>query len=564
MGVLRVDHPDIFDFISCKSDQTLLNGFNISVGITDKFMRCVSDGLDFDLIGPRNGQVVRTVPARSIMAEIVKNAYHNGEPGVLFLDAMNARNPLPHLYSIETTNPCVTADTIITTSCGQKPVRELIGLTFQTHEGSICLGGFFCKGQENIYSVRTRHGYSLRCTNNHRLMNATGRWVHLHDLSVGDKVLIHNFGPDTIVAISDTGCFENVYDCTVRSNYHCYVSNGFYSHNCGEQALGPWENCCLGSINLAKHLTWVSGERIAVINWDKLATTIRNSVRFLDDVITANRYIPAIPDLREAAWKSRRIGLGYMGLADLLMAVGIRYGSIHGRLMTEHITAFMQMHAMMASIDLAKERGPFPAIEGSIYDPKNIKWTPPHYPDFDCEWAAIISGIKKYGIRNAALTTIAPTGTIGTVAGVEGYGIEPVFALSYTRRVNQSDGTPLFLKYASPLFARACSLDGIEESNPAYQEVLNRGSCQGVDGIPYWIQNVFVTSGDLGWKEHVDMQCAAQKFLSNSVSKTINFPRTATETDVQMAYEYAWGEGCCGITVYVDGSRDGAVLVSGK
>ena len=313
---------------------------------------------------------------------------------------------------------------------------------------------------------------------------------------------------------------------------------------------------------------WTDGKICAEVDWKKLAETTRNAVRFLDDVITANRYVPAIPELREAAWKGRRIGLGYMGLADMLMANGVRYGSQSGVQMTESVTSFIHAHAMLASIDLAKERGPFPAIEGSIYDPKNLKW---HSPPITSGWAVehsvgerIRDGIIKYGIRNAALTTLAPTGTIGTVAGVEGYGIEPAFALAYTRKVTQADGAPLLLKYASPLFARACALSGIKESDPAYQAVLERGSCQGVEGIPPSIQEVFVTAGDLTWREHVDMQACAQQFLSNSVSKTINFPRIATKEDVKRAYIYAWKKGCCGLTVFIDGSRDSAVLTLGK
>ena len=307
----------------------------------------------------------------------------------------------------------------------------------------------------------------------------------------------------------------------------------------------------------------------AEVDWDKLAKTIQTAVRFLDDVITVNRYVPAVPELREAAWKGRRIGLGYMGLADLLMATGMRYGSSDGVAMTRRVTRWMHYHAMLASINLAKERGPFPAIEGSIYDPKNITW---QAPETDAEtsipcathWGLIYDGIKRYGIRNAALTTLAPTGTIGTVAGVEGYGIEPAFALSYKRKVVQADGKPLVLRYASPLFARACAIAGIDQSSAAYQEVLEKGSCQGVDGIPTYIQNVFVTSGDIPWMGHVDMQACAQHFLSNSVSKTINFPKGADKREVYDAYMYAWLNGCCGLTVYVDGSRDGAVLTSGK
>ena len=563
MGVLRVDHPDILEFISCKcNDQQVLSGFNISVGITDKFMEACRANTWFDLVSPRTGQVVSSMEARGLMERIAQCAHHSGEPGVLFLDTMNARNPLPHLYKIETTNPCVTGDTLIMTSSGTRCVRDLVGITFATHEGAHCPYGFYYKGYEPTYAVKMRSGRMLRCTADHRLMLSVGAWSRVSQIDIGTKLAVWNEPDDVVVSINPTGIRENVYDCTVNSTFHCYVSNGLFSHNCGEQALGPYENCCLGSINLAKHLVWHEAESLAIIDWEKLRCTIHTAVRFLDDVITVNRYVPAIPELREAAWKGRRIGLGYTGLADVLMACGCRYGSPNGLEMTAEITEFMQLHAMLASIDLAKERGPFPAIEGSIYDPKNVKWLPPN--NFNALWDLVRQGLRAHGIRNAAVTTLAPTGTIGTVAGVEGYGIEPAFALSYTRRVTNGDGEPMMLKYASPLFARACALAGIAEDSEPYQQVLCCGSCQNVEGIPQHIKDVYVTAGDLTWKEHVDMQACAQRYLSNSVSKTINFPKTAKVEDVLEAYEYAWVQGCCGLTVYVTGSRDCAVLSIGK
>lgn len=253
-----------------------------------------------------------------------------------------------------------------------------------------------------------------------------------------------------------------------------------------------------------------------------------------------------------------------MGLADVLMAVGARYGAPDGIAMTKHITAFLQFHAMQASIELAEERGPFPAIEGSIYDPKDFKWKAPEHTGFIGDWDDIVRGIKKSGIRNAALTTIAPTGTIATVAGVEGYGLEPAFALSFSRNVRKEDGTNIRLCYASKLFARALALAGIREDHPAVQQSFECGSCQGINGIPDWIQKVFVTAGDISADEHIEMQAAVQSFLSNSVSKTINFPRGTTTQQVREAYIKAWEMKCRGLTIYITGSRDSVVLEAGK
>jgi ribonucleoside-diphosphate reductase alpha chain len=459
MAVLRVDHPDIEEFITCKTDENSITNFNISVGITDAFMHAVEKDEDWELRFPDvlapayktfEGTIdqakaagiplrsYKKVRAREIFNKIVHQAHHNGEPGVLFLDAANRSNPVPHLYQLEATNPC------------------------------------------------------------------------------------------------------------------------------GEQWLGPYENCCLGSINLATAL----GPNGSV-DWEKLRRDTESAVRFLDDVVDANQYVPAVPALSEAAHRARRIGLGIMGLADLMYHAGIRYGSPEGQEFAAVVMEFVRYQAMRTSIDLAKERGPFPAIKGSIYDPENIGWQPPvsivpiqrHWGRPSVDWQALFDDILKYGIRNAAQTTVAPTGTIATVAGCEGYGCEPVFALAYIRHVNDN-GTDLKLTYASPAFEQAlisCGLDE-EKRQEIVEKVMQYGSCQKVEEIPADIRSVFVVSQDISADEHVRMQAALQAFVDNSLSKTINFPENATEEEIATAYLLAWKLGCKGITVYVTGSREKVVL----
>ncbi len=438
MAVLRVDHPDIFDFIRCKTVEGAISNFNISVGITDAFMRAVENDTDFDLVNPREGKVWRTVRARELMAEIVKHAHHNGEPGLLFLDTANRANPVPHLYELDATNPC------------------------------------------------------------------------------------------------------------------------------GEQWLGPYENCCLGSINLAPHVT--SDKKI---DWGKLRESVERSTHFLDNVVDANTYVPAVPQLVEAAHRARRIGLGIMGLGDLMYSLGVRYGSRAGEEVAGQIMEFVRFHTMRTSIDLARTRGAFPAIKGSIYDPEDLKWTPPKplepytrdlgRPALD--WSEVAAGIKKFGIRNAAQTTIAPTGTIATVAGVESYGCEPVFALAYTRHVNDH-GKDLTLDYVSPLFERALVEAQVDEAARAkiFERVRVTGTCQDLDWVPQNIRDVFAVASDITPEEHVRMQAAMQAFVDNSLSKTINFPSSATVEDVEKAYFLAWKLACKGITVYVAGTREKVVL----
>ena len=459
MGVLRVDHPDIEEFISCKTNENAITNFNISVGITDAFMRAVQADEDWELkfadenaagYNQINGDLdaaidaghpvktYKTVRARDLFDKIVTQAHHNGEPGMLFLDTANRDNPVPHLYRLESTNPC------------------------------------------------------------------------------------------------------------------------------GEQWLGPYENCCLGSINLAEHF----GPDLSV-DWEGLQQTVETATIFLDDVVEANAYVPAVPQLEEAAKQCRRIGLGIMGLADLLYHVQIPYSSEEGQEFAAQVMEFIRYHAMKTSISLAKERGSFPAIEGSIYDPENLKWSPPK-PVFPyqhdhnrpaIDWEAIRQDIKTHGIRNAAQTTIAPTGTIATVAGCEGYGCEPVFALAYIRHVND-EGKDLLLNYVSPQFQKALENENIdpETRQIIIDQAMESGTCQHIEELPQPIKDVFVVSADISAEAHVRMQAALQAFVDNSLSKTINFPANATTEDVANAYLLAWELGCKGITVYVTGSREQVVL----
>jgi ribonucleoside-diphosphate reductase alpha chain len=286
-------------------------------------------------------------------------------------------------------------------------------------------------------------------------------------------------------------------------------------------------------------------------------------------VVDANKYVPAVPQLAEAAHRARRIGLGVMGLADLMYHAGVRYGSPAAQEFAAQVMEFVRYHSMRTSVVLAKERGAFPAISGSIYDPQNMTWTPPQSivpythdwqrPELD--WDAITEGIRTYGIRNAAQTTIAPTGTIATVAGCEGYGCEPVFALAYIRHVNDN-GKDLTLTYASPSFDQKLKAAGVEPElrQQIIERVMQEGTCQRVMEVPAEIRNVFVTSNDISAEEHVRMQAAMQAFVDNSLSKTVNFPPGAKEEDVATAYMLAWELGCKGITVYVTGSREKVVL----
>jgi len=406
MGILDVTHPDIEKFITLKADLRTLTNFNISVAVTDEFMRAVEEDREYELINPRTGQAVGRRRARHIFDLMVENAWLSGDPGLVFLDRINADNPTPHLGKIEATNPC------------------------------------------------------------------------------------------------------------------------------GEQPLLPYESCTLGSINLAKFVRQ-DGER-PHLDWERLARVVPIVVRFLDDVIDMNRY--PIPQIEEATRRTRKIGLGVMGWADLLLQLGIPYDSEEALALAEEVMRFVQEKANEASLALGEERGPYPAWEGSR-----------HYP--------------KFPYRNATRTTIAPTGTISIIADCSS-GIEPLFSLAFFRHhyLDPSDPTRLTrLREVNKHFLAVAQREGFY-SEELLDYLAAGGRLRHRPEVPDWAKRVFVTAHDIAPEWHVRMQAAFQRHTDNAVSKTINFPREASREDVARAYWLAYREGVKGITVYREGSREVSVL----
>ena len=403
MGILRVDHPDILEFITCKESDKEINNFNISVAITDDFMKKLEKGEDYDLIDPHTQQVVKRLNTKQVFDLIVKQAHKNGEPGIIFIDRMNEFNPTPKLGRYESTNPC------------------------------------------------------------------------------------------------------------------------------GEQVLLPFESCDLGSINLARMYKKM-GSRFE-IGWDKLRETTQSAVHFLDNLIDVNKF--PLPQIEKATKLTRKIGLGVMGWATLLIRLGIPYNSEEAVALAEKVMSFILNEATKKSQELGKEKGAFPAFKGSIYDKKE-------------------GSIK---VRNATLTTIAPTGTISIIAGPCSSGIEPSFAISYYRNVMDNDK----LVEVDPLFEEIAREGGFY-SRQLMEKIAETASIQDIEGIPEDIKRIFVTAHDISPEWHVRMQAAFQKFVHNATSKTINFPHEATIDDVRKAYLLAYELGCKGITIYRDRSREEQVL----
>jgi ribonucleoside-diphosphate reductase alpha chain len=401
MGLLRVDHPDIVDFIGCKSDQTELTNFNISVGVTNTFMEALERDESYQLINPRDGKVTNNLKARDVMKLIERHAWENGDPGVVFLDRINRDNPTPHIGIIESTNPC------------------------------------------------------------------------------------------------------------------------------GEQPLLPYESCNLGSINLGLMV------KDSQVNWERLKVVIHLAVRFLENVIELNRF--PLPQIARITYANRKIGLGVMGWADMLIALDIAYNSDEAIALGEKVMKFINDEGHDASRLLARRRGPFPNFKGSIYDQRG-----------------------EDSIRNATVTTIAPTGTISIIANAMS-GIEPVYAISYERTV--MDGKTL--TEVHPQFEQVAKERGFY-SEKLMERISESGSIQGIKEIPENIRKIYVTAHDISVEDHIRMQAAFQKYTDNAVSKTVNLPHTATIEDVSAVFRLAYQLGCKGVTIYRDGSRNRQVLSTVK
>ena len=419
MGILRVDHPDILDFIECKSDNNKLNNFNISIAVTDKFMEAYKNGTDYDLVNPQNNQVVGRLSAKKVFDMIVDGAWRNGEPGIVFIDKMNADNPTPLIGEIESTNPC------------------------------------------------------------------------------------------------------------------------------GEVPLLPYEACNLGSINLG--LMVKDGK----VDWDLLADTTRTAIRFLDNVIAVNNY--PLPQISEMVQNNRKIGLGVMGWADMLMKMGISYNSTEGTKLAAQVMEFIDYESKCESIELSKERGRFNNFKGSVYDRKDYLYNKYKGKSAgivsDEQWKELDEQIEKYGIRNATTTCIAPTGTISMIASASG-GVEPLFGLVFSRLI--MDGTEML--EVNPIFKDYMIQHGLY-SEDLMKKIAKDGSIAHVDGIANEIKHIFATAHDVSPYWHVKMQAAFQLHTDNAVSKTVNFEEHATRDDIKEAYILAYENNLKGITVYRNNSR---------
>lgn len=400
MGILRCDHPDIEEFIKAKMDGVSFSNFNLSVAITDKFMKAAKNNKRFELINPRTKKAVKRVGAGELFDKIVHAAWKTGDPGLVFIDEINRRNPTPLIGRLEATNPC------------------------------------------------------------------------------------------------------------------------------GELPLLPYESCNLASINLGRMVN-ANG-----VDWDKLRNRIHLGMRFLDDAIDMNRF--PLPQIKKITFANRKIGLGVMGFADMLIKLNISYNSKAAIDFSEKLMKFIHKESLGASRKLAAERGVFPNFKKSIYAGKDLR------------------------LRNATVNTIAPTGTISIIAGCSS-GTEPLFAISFVRNILSGE----ILFETNTLFEDLARKRGFYTKS-LMEEVAQKGSLKDIIGIPQDVKSVFLTAFDVEPLQHLKVQAAFQKYSDNSVSKTVNLPSSATEKDVRNIYVMAHKLKCKGITVYRYGSKNKQVLSFGR
>ncbi len=424
MGILRIDHPDIIEFIRIKRSESELTNFNISVAVTDDFISSLKKDEEYNLINPRSGYIAGRIKAKFVFDEIVESAWETGDPGIIFIDRINRDNPTPHIGVMESTNPC------------------------------------------------------------------------------------------------------------------------------GEQPLLPYEACVLGSINLSKYVKgseveerWIpylnshhnkrGGRRgdmpIERIDWQFLKNDIDKAVRFLDNAIDVNKY--PVPEIEQMHKGNRKIGLGVMGWADMLILLGIPYNHNNAFTLARYLMKFIRDSARQASVKIAEQKGVFPNFKGSIYDFPNMP-----------------------KVRNATTTTIAPTGTLSIIADCSS-GIEPIFALAYKRLILETE-LPEINKY----FFRIAKERGFY-TEELKNKVIIKGRLRGIKEVPSEIKKLFKTAHEIPFEDHIEMQACFQEFTDNAVSKTINMPYSAKKEDVAKAFMLAYEKGCKGITIFRYGTSKKGTMV---
>lgn len=563
IALLPISHPDVEKFLEAKYIEGSIKNANLSVRIPDAFMRAAEAGEDWDLTF--NGKVYRTVKARALLEKIAHYAWVNGEPGVQFSDTVTRGDTCPHLEGeYDSSNPCVTGDTLVLTRQGDLPIRDLVGREVEVWNGRwwSAVTPRRTGTDQSVIEVTVEGGHRLRCTPYHTMICVKGDPTDLDHLAVikkpasalvpGDRLLVVSpagtIGPELFPRSLSIHAVERIADAGVADEVFCFtephlnkgVFNGILTGNCGEQYLRTniqtmgGECCTLGHIGLAKCV--VNG----AFDFDLLKSAVRDGVRFLDRVIDINVY--PTPAIEAMAKETRKIGLGVMGLADALILMGLPYDSPEGITASLDIAQAFDRYATEASQEIADELGCFPAWEGSTWHEKGIR------------------------MRNAMVTTVAPTGTTSQFAGTSA-GIEPT--LIVYQRANTIGGKyfvihPIFeQRLRTFVYNEMIGIWDEDEQNARFKQVIDHafrhGSIQDLDWLPDNLRRPFVTSLDVSWQYHLNHLQIWANSIHNGISKTVSLPESATEADVLSIYIDAWKTGVKGVTVYRQGSREDEV-----
>lgn len=550
---LPVNHPDIEEFINIKLDLTKLTKTNISVMITDDFMRAVSKKEKYYckfLVKDTGEVIIKEIDAYKLFRKLCENNWRTAEPGMLFWDGIEQYNfmSMDKSFKVAGTNPCLTGDTLIQTVEGKKKIKDLVGTEPFVYAVNIAGELILIKAskvwltRKNADLVEVKYDdNTLICTPDHKIFTDNRGWVDAKDLNENDNLCKYEdlmladiveekqYKKSKVISVTELEYTEDVYDMTVPE-VHNFIANDIVVHNCGEEPLPAGGSCLLGSINLSEFVCCPFTDN-AYFDIDKFNDAVKTAVIGLDEVLDEGLEYHPLEEQRECVRKYRQIGLGVMGIADMLIKLGVVYGSDESLEICSAIAHNMFNNALYQSAMLAKENGPFPEY-------KDIMLKSPIFKNADDN---VMDLIKQYGLRHSALLTIPPCGSISLLLGVSG-GIEPIFNFSYIRKTESIHDGEVFYKVYTPIVEEYMSLFGVckEEDLPEY----------------------FIASQEIEYENRIKMQSVWQKYIDASISSTINLPNDATIDDVCDLYMKAWQYGLKGVTVYRDGCERAGVLIN--
>jgi ribonucleoside-diphosphate reductase alpha chain len=645
---MLVHHPDILKFIHCKNIDGTLSNMNISVSITDEFMKALDDGIPFKLRSPYRDEVRGEIDPQVIWDEIAEMSHKTGDPGVIFIDTMNKYNPLIKTMAIEVPNPCIIGNTLVQTVEGNIPIKHLVGKEIdvyckdENNELTISKATNIRKTRKNAKLVRIKTTREdLICTPDHKIFTKNLGWIEAKYLTPKDRIIglnrkmmnesysgvaltggkyirehrfimshynniegldVHHTDNNTLHNVksnlsiekhsehsimsnighedwsirNDLGMFvkkeikkkkvqlktnrkvgtnlriisvehlnykEDVYDLEV-SEYHNFIANGIVIHNCGEQPLIPFGACNLSAINLNKFVT-PDG-----FDWDALYSETSVVMQLMDNIIDVMDFPD--PRYKDNVIKYRPVGIGIMGLADVMYTLNLKYDGADGREFASRVMKVMTTACVGRSAILAKEHGPFHDYDIHRVEMERIIAEHIGFNDPVVEKMAkiVMGNVKKYGVRNIQFTTCQPTGT--TALSVDAsYGIEPSMGLVFKK--NLISGETMMI--VNPVFEERFKNEDWYNENLASKIFKNGGSLKGLRGIPKEIKDIFVVAHDIKYIDRIEMQSVLQKYCSTAISSTINLPATSTPEEISEIYKLAYVKGLKGITVYRDGSK---------